>query len=122
MSDGDYTYTKIETNYGPSTTTNSTASPSPTSIREAVLRTAIKYVTKDRQADHGKPENTFGLIAELWSAYLQAKVEPHDVAMLMALLKIARQQGNPGNIDNYIDLAGYAACAAELADPNAQER
>ena len=42
--------------------------------------------------------------------------EPHDVAILMALLKIARVRSGRYKADNYIDLAGYAACAAEIAD------
>lgn len=84
-------------------------------IRQETLETALKYVTADRQAEHGSPEHTFALIATLWSAYLDEEVSPHQVAMMMALLKIARQRMNPHHTDNYIDLAGYAACAAELA-------
>jgi len=37
------------------------------------------------------------------------------VGMLMCLLKIARQKSNPKHADNYIDLAGYAACTGELS-------
>ena len=44
------------------------------------------------------------------------RIEPHDVAILMALLKIARVRSGRYKADNYIDLAGYAACAAEIAD------
>ena len=36
-----------------------------------------------------------------------------DVALMMALLKIARATTSD-NMDNLIDLAGYAACAGEL--------
>jgi hypothetical protein len=89
--------------------------------RETVLDQAKAYVTRDRQNDHGKPEDTFGLIADLWNAYLfggpkelVSGITHTDVAMMMALLKIARQRQNPAHEDNYVDLAGYAACAAEL--------
>ena len=34
----------------------------------------------------------------------------------MALLKVARIKSGRYKADNYIDLAGYAACAAEIAD------
>jgi hypothetical protein len=34
----------------------------------------------------------------------------------MALLKLARVRVNPGHVDNWLDLAGYAACGAELND------
>lgn len=83
--------------------------------RAQILDTAKQYVTKDRQATHGKPEDTFGLIAELWGAYLGRAISPVEVCAMMALLKIARSADNPTNADNWIDLAGYAACAGELA-------
>jgi len=38
----------------------------PKSTRQQILEEAIEYVCKDRQADHGKPENTFHTHAELW--------------------------------------------------------
>lgn len=83
--------------------------------RKGVLDAAAAAVLKDRAATHGPAEDTFGLIAQLWSAYLGQALQPHDVAALLALLKIARLRGNPGHDDNWVDLAGYAACGAELA-------
>ena len=70
-------------------------------------------MTQDRNATHGEPENSFTVIADLWSTYLNLTIAPHDVAVLMALLKVARLKTNPTNMDNWIDLAGYAACGAE---------
>lgn len=84
--------------------------------RARILDTAKQAVTKDRQAAHGKPEDTFGLIAAYWSAHLDTAVTAADVATMMALLKLARSKSNPAYQDNWIDLAGYAACAGELAD------
>lgn len=83
--------------------------------RKETLDKAAACVLKDRQSQHGKPEDTFGLIARLWSAYLGVTIEPHTVAIMMGLLKVARLRQNPNNDDSYTDLAGYAACAAELA-------
>lgn len=83
--------------------------------RKETLDAAATCVLKDRQATHGKPEDSFGLIARLWSAYLGVTIEPHTVAIMMGLLKVARLKQNPNNDDSYTDLAGYAACAAELA-------
>lgn len=88
--------------------------------RAEVLDTAKTYVTRDRQADHGAPEDTFELIAQLWTDYLGrgrgtgSIIRPTDVAMMMALLKIARQRANPAHADNYVDGCGYLAIAAEL--------
>ena len=86
-------------------------------IRGEILDKAKEIVTKDRNMQYGSPENNFGVIAELWNAYLGCdyKITPIDVALMMALLKIARIATGNTKEDNYIDLAGYAACAAELA-------
>lgn len=82
--------------------------------RGEVLTRAAECVLRDRNATHGAPEDTFGTIARLWSAYLGVDVTAADAAALLALLKIARIKGNPAHDDNWIDLAGYAACGAEL--------
>lgn len=84
--------------------------------RATILDTAKQYVTHDRQATHGKPEDTFGLIAAYWSAHLDVTITATDVAAMMALLKLARIKMNPKHIDSYVDLCGYAACAGELAN------
>lgn len=83
--------------------------------RGEVLDLAKKYVTNDRQNDHGKPENTFGKIAQYWGVYLGTVLTDVDVAHLMILLKVARAQQNPTHVDNHADIAGYAACGCELA-------
>lgn len=84
--------------------------------RKEVLDTAIKTVCEDRQDSYGKPEDNFAIIAGLWSGYLgDVILESEDVAIMMILLKIARIQTGTFKPDNYIDIAGYAACAAEIA-------
>lgn len=83
--------------------------------RSEILTIASQYVTNDREADHGRPEDTFGLIATYWSAHLGVTVKAHDVALMMALLKAARLAQNPASTDGWVDLAGYAACGGELA-------
>ena len=86
--------------------------------RKECLDKAAECVLRDRNNAYGGPEDSFGVIANFWSVYLGRKVYPHDVAMMMSLLKIARIKGNSGYKDGYIDLAGYAACGAELAVPD----
>lgn len=83
--------------------------------RPEILDTAKGYVTQDRQADYDTPENSFGTIAKLWAAYKGVDFAPHEVAAMMALLKIARIKTTPGKADSWIDLAGYAACGGEIA-------
>jgi hypothetical protein len=87
--------------------------------RKQILDGAADAVLRDRNATHGAPENSFGTIAKLWSVFLDKDVESWQVAMMLGLLKVARAKGNPANADNFVDLAGYAACGGELAD---QER
>ena len=89
--------------------------------RKECLEQAAKCVLRDRNNAYGGPEDSFGVIANFWSVYLGRKVYPHDVAMMMSLLKIARIKANKGYADGYIDLAGYAACGAECAMPDRPE-
>ena len=83
-------------------------------IRAKVLRTAEEYVTKDRAAEHGDMEDNFSTIAAYWSAHLGTYVSAVDVAIMMALLKIARLRSNEPNFDNWVDGCGYLACGGEL--------
>lgn len=89
--------------------------------RADILHAAEKCVCGQREQDYGTPEDNFKTIAELWEAYLNkactrgvnVRVEAKDVAVMMALLKIARIAAGGGKADSWIDLAGYAACGAE---------
>ena len=85
--------------------------------RKTILDAAEKCVCQDRQDTHGRPEDSFGAIADLWTAYLGTgqEIDPVDVANMMVLLKIARAKENPKHQDNWVDMAGYAACAGEIA-------
>ncbi len=86
--------------------------------REEILDAAKKCVCQDRNEQYGNPEDNFSKIAELWSAYRGELFLKRDVAMMMALVKIARIYAGESE-DSYIDLAGYAACGGEIA---AEER
>jgi hypothetical protein len=83
--------------------------------RAGILDAAKQAVTVDRSATHGKPEDTFGMIARSWSAKLGIEVTPVQVCILLADLKACRAWGNSGHDDNFVDLAGYAACGGEIA-------
>ena len=92
--------------------------------RKEILTEAERCVCADREQQYGSPENNFRLIAGLWEPYLKAKcvspgsdvcINPEDVAVMMALLKIARIATGEPKADNYVDLAGYAVCAGEIA-------
>lgn len=87
--------------------------------REHLLKQAIAITTGDRNAAYGSPEDNFANIAAYWNSYLtQAHkasivLTPQDVAHLMILMKMARLATNPAHYDSLLDIAGYAACAAD---------
>lgn len=83
--------------------------------RQEILQAAAQCVLHDRDNQYGTPEDSFQMIADLWSAYLDAIIKPRDVAAMMALLKIARIKRSSKE-DNWVDLAGYAACGGEIDD------
>lgn len=92
--------------------------------RSELLHAAEVCVCGQREEDYGTPEDSFRVIGELWETYIKEKcvgdpaaevcIVPEDVAALLALLKIARIATGHGKSDNWVDLAGYAACGGEL--------
>ena len=87
--------------------------------RKDILLEAINQVTGYREEDYGKVEDNFSIISAFWTVYLSDKlgvseaITAKDVAMMMALLKVARIKSDTKS-DSYVDLAGYAACAGEI--------
>lgn len=97
------------------------------------LKAAAECVCGSREEDYGSPEDNFRTIASLWNSYLYGAglmenptphvwkgLKPKDVAAMLALLKVARIAGNRPKPDNWIDLAGYAACGAEISAREAE--
>lgn len=95
--------------------------------REEILKEALRCVTGEREQQYGSPEDSFMAIAELWTVYLEhgcvedngaVLLHPEDVAAMMALLKIARICTGKYKGDNWVDLAGYAACGGAWQSGN----
>lgn len=82
--------------------------------RLEILEAAHLCVCGQREQEYGSPENNFKRIAEFWSAYLGYPIDSKDVAAMLALLKIARIASGHAKADNWVDLAGYAACGGEI--------
>lgn len=85
-------------------------------IRSACLAEAMDLITGDRNRDYGEPLENFQRIADGWRVILGHEVTPHEVALCMAWLKIARLCETPGHRDSYVDAAAYAALALELVE------
>ena len=81
--------------------------------REKCLREACEIVNGARNQTYGNVEDNFNMIAMMWSQYLGFGLTSTDVAMMMILLKVARTRTGASHYDNYVDIAGYAACAYE---------
>ena len=82
--------------------------------RDEILDAAKLRVCRGREQDYGIPEWDFETIAKFWTAYLYYQVSATDVAAMLALMKIARISSGHAKEDNWVDLAGYAACGGEI--------
>jgi hypothetical protein len=86
----------------------------------SILETAFDVTSGDRRRDYDRATPNHDRIAAHWNAYIQSRKDPNaplsalDVAHLMILLKIARAVYTPTR-DSYVDIAGYARCAAQIA-------
>ena len=86
--------------------------------RSDILQEAMDLISGDRDNSYGDPVENFQAIADFWQVYLMRTigsrdgldVKPHDVAVMMALVKIARMPWTPDKRDHWADLAGYAGC------------
>lgn len=85
---------------------------------KSILLEAEEIIRGVRNTTHGSKERSFDLIASLWDAYFTVKppstLSGYDVAMLMVLMKVARAACGTPIRDHFVDIAGYAAIAAEL--------
>ena len=89
--------------------------------KEEILKKAKDLISGDRNDTHGDAFQNHAEIAEFWNIFLDKKLKPmasisaEDVALMMVLMKISRNnQGKKNNLDNFIDMCGYAAIAGEI--------
>jgi len=68
---------------------------------------------QDRGLDYGHPSDNMQRTAALWSAYLEMPVTDYQVAMCLALVKVARSMESP-KPDNFIDGCSYFAISGQL--------
>ena len=86
-----------------------------------ICQRAADLVGGDRAATHGPKEKNHQNIAVMWNAYLSIRPDPDapiselDVAIMMNQMKVSRTQTGKHNPDDYVDMAGYAGVAGEIA-------
>ena len=72
-----------------------------------------KAIIGDRGLDYGHPSDNMQRTARLWSAYLELPIEDYQVALCLALVKVARSMES-GKVDNFIDGCAYIAISGQL--------
>lgn len=80
-----------------------------------------KSVMFDRGRGYGHPAINHQRIASMWSVFLEYPIKAEQVAICMALVKIARLVETPDHEDSYLDLVAYGAIAGQLANMDWEE-
>ncbi len=86
-----------------------------------IAKSAAALVGGPRENQHGDKHLNAACIAAVWRGVEEARRlsgRPYDALHafnLMEAMKIARRYSGSHNIDDYVDGAGYAACAGEIA-------
>jgi hypothetical protein len=91
-----------------------------------------KEAVADREGKYGSPRENFERIARRWNAHLVnvgfrsdsllPELTADDVAAMLIDVKLARAESGVYHPDNFIDVAGYAALAAEIGGPHDSDR
>lgn len=92
------------------------------SPRQELLEEAIGLITGSRNAQYGPPTQDFDRTSAALTAMGYRRIdpgdvilplEPHDVAIIVMMVKISRLMSTPGKRDSWVDIAGYAGCGYE---------
>lgn len=111
----------------------------PDNPRGRLLMRANECVNKERNASYGDPNADFRRIAAFWNVYIHGVIDkavqdrgdrlvshpqieavsrqvlsPHDVAVMMMLMKASRLVWSPEHADSWVDVGGYAACGWDV--------
>ena len=79
-----------------------------------ILARASELVTGDRADDYGDAAESFQRVADLWSPILGVTIQPYQVALCMAQLKISRLLNSPTHGDSWVDAAGYIGLGGQV--------
>ena len=82
--------------------------------RNDVLEKTKTIINGEREGQYGSPEDSFQIIADMWTSYLGLRITATDIANMMILMKVARNANGVYKDDNWIDICGYAAIGGEL--------
>ena len=89
--------------------------PEENSWRAKDLLTDAADTISQRGATHGHYDLTMLRTSKLWSDFLEREIEPVDVAVCLALVKLARIMESGKHADSWLDCVAYFAQAGALA-------
>jgi hypothetical protein len=75
----------------------------------------VQQTIDQRGRDYGTPAENLKRISTLWSMHLEFEISEYDVAIMMVMLKLARN-ANEAKDDNILDAAAYLALADSVKD------
>ena len=78
-------------------------------LPEEILKESASLVAGQRAKQHGDYTTLHSRIADLWSSYLKSNISPEQVALCMALVKVARDEVGNENPDDAVDAVSYVA-------------
>jgi hypothetical protein len=89
----------------------------PASTEPHDVLTRCAELIQERGRTHGDYAENMATIAALWSAFLGIKILPHQVPIMLGLVKAARMRRDGTadfNLDNYEDFVAYGAIATAI--------
>jgi len=75
----------------------------------------VQQTIDQRGHDYGTPAENLKRISTLWSMHLEFEISEYDVAIMMTMLKLARNVNEPKD-DNLLDAAAYLALADSVKE------
>lgn len=84
-------------------------------LRIEDLLKAAELTGGDRNRDYGDPVENYRDTVRIFQALTSIELTPHEGAMFMVAVKLARLKTSPLKDDNYIDAMAYLGIAHECA-------
>jgi hypothetical protein len=87
-----------------------------TMTKTETLLNEVIVTMQQRGGVYGHPAINHKRIADLWSAYLDYPITPHQAALCMALVKVSRLTETPDHYDSIKDFIAYGAIYKTVLD------
>ena len=78
------------------------------------LQAAYALTTSERRDLYGPPDIEFARVAAAFGSVTGVTITPEQAVIFMVLLKLVRLGVAPDHADSAVDIAGYAACLADV--------